>query len=121
MTLKPLSPDFTVCKVSDISQIDFNTKFTFFSKTDDELSLVCPSEKTPDNATHTEDGWKALKIEGSLDFSLIGIIAKISGILAENQISVFVISTFNTDYILVKKAHFQSASAILSQSGYHIQ
>lgn len=60
------------------------------------------------------------RIQGVLDFSLIGILAKITGILAENNISVFAISTYNTDYVLVKKENYQNALEILEKSGYEI-
>ena len=59
-------------------------------------------------------------MEGVLDFSLIGILSRICGILAENEISVFVISTFDTDYVLIKKDHFQRALDILENAGYEI-
>lgn len=63
---------------------------------------------------------KAFRVEGVLDFSLIGILSRICGILAENEISLFVISTFDTDYVLIKKDHFQRALDILENAGYEI-
>ena len=65
--------------------------------------LVCMTEHVPDNVTERDDGWKAFRIEGVLDFSLIGILSKISALLAENEIGIFAISTYNTDYILTVK------------------
>jgi len=118
MTLKQLNKDFSVCKLISPEHVDLTAPFTFVSKTDDELSLVCETARVPPNAADVENGWKALKICGVLDFGLVGIIAKLSGLLAENNIPVFVISTFNTDYILLKNEHYNSAKQLLSVNGY---
>ena len=67
-----------------------------------------------------EDGWRAFRIEGVLDFSLIGILAGISGILAENKIGIFVVSTYNTDYVLTKEESFERAMALLARHGYTV-
>lgn len=79
-----------------------------------------PNEKMPTNTIKRNDGWKSLKIEGILDFALIGILSKINNILAENNISIYAISTYNTDYILTKKDEFEKACKILSNEGYII-
>ena len=81
---------------------------------------MCPTDKAPANTTDREDGWKMFRIQGVLDFSLIGILADISRILAENKIGIFVISTFNTDYILTKEENYQKALDALSRAGYKI-
>lgn len=120
MRIKRMSYDVSVCKVKDVSQIDMDDNFCFVGKTDEEISLVCKTEKVPTNTMEREDGWKAVRIEGVLDFSLIGILAKISGILAENEIGIFVISTFNTDYILTKSESFEAAITALKKEGYEI-
>ncbi len=67
-----------------------------------------------------EDGWRALRVKGVLDFSLTGILAKISGILANAKIGIFAVSTYNTDYILMKKENFEKALNVLSDAGYDI-
>ena len=110
----------TVCKVADISGIDLNTDFYFIGKTDEELSLVCRTEDTPTMATERDDGWRGFRIRGILDFSLIGILSKLSGILAEHKIGIFAVSTYNTDYILVKEENFEHALEILSSEGYSV-
>lgn len=92
----------------------------FFSKTADELSLVCPEADLPAAVLQCERGWRALKICGTLDFGLVGILAKISGLLAEAGISIFAVSTYNTDYILIKAAHLDKAVTALSTNGYQI-
>ena len=120
MKIKKLEYDFTVCKVKSVDNIDLAKPFYFVGKTDEEISLVCRTEDTPTDVTQREDGWKAFRIQGMLDFSLIGILSKILTIRAENRIGVFVVSTFNTDYILVKKENFDRALAVLETEGYSI-
>lgn len=120
MVLKRLPYELTVCKVRSIEDIDLNANFYFIGKTDEELSLVCNTNDTPSDTTERDDGWKGFRIEGVLDFSLIGILSKISGILADNKIGIFAVSTYNTDYILVKKENFDKAMQILSDAGYTI-
>lgn len=120
MEIKRIEYDFTVCKAADFSQVDWESEFCFAGKTDEEYSLVCMTEKTPANVLERDGGWKAFRIEGVLDFSLIGILSKISGLLAENGISIFAVSTYNTDYILTKKENFSKAMDVLSDAGYTI-
>ena len=121
MELKRLEYDLTVCKVSSESDLDLTKDFYFIGKTDEEISLVCRIEDTPQNTIEREDGWKGFRIQGVLDFSLIGILSKISGILAENGIGIFAVSTFNTDYILVKQENFDKALDALANSEYIIK
>lgn len=120
MELKILGHNLTVCKVPDISDIDITAEFCFIGKTDDEVSLVCKTEDTPVKTTERDDGWKGFRIQGTLDFSLIGILSKLSGILADHEISIFAVSTYNTDYILVKEESFDRAIRVLSSEGYTI-
>ncbi len=120
MELKRIDYDFTVCKVE--SELDLLTgkDFYFVGKTDEEISLVCITEDTPENTVERDDGWKAFRIQGVLDFSLIGILSKISSILAENKIGIFAVSTYNTDYILVKQENYEKAIEALAKDGYEI-
>ena len=120
MELKKIACDFSVCKVKDYSFVKLDTEFCFTGKTDEENSLVCPEDKVPPNITERHDGWKAFRIQGILDFSVIGILSEISGILAENKIGIFAVSTFNTDYILTKKENYEMAIQVLSDAGYKI-
>ena len=120
MELKIIDYDLTVCKVASVEDIDLNKDFFFVGKTDEEISLVCATEKTPSKTVAREDGWKAFRIQGVLDFSFIGILSKISTILADNQIGIFAVSTYNTDYILVKNESFDKAIAVLKNNGYEI-
>lgn len=121
MELKIINQDFSICKVEDLSQIDYSDEFCFISKTDEELSLVCNTNLVPPNAIECDNGWKAFRIQGVLDFSLIGILSKIATLLAENKIGIFAVSTYNTDYILTKKENFDKAIKTLEKNGYEIK
>ena len=120
MQIKKIEQDFTVCKVENYSQVDFENESCFVGKTDEEKSLVCMTGCVPGNVTDREDGWKAFRIQGVLDFSLIGILSKISTLLAENGIGIFAVSTYNTDYILTKEETFGRALAVLAAAGYEV-
>ena len=120
MELKQLDYNLTVCKVKSETDIDLNKEFYFIGKTDEEYSLVCITDDTPDNTTQREDGWEGFRIQGVLEFSMIGILSEISTILANKKIGIFVVSTFNTDYILVKEDNFEKALNVLSSAGYRI-
>ena len=121
MELKIISQDFSVCKLEDLSKVDYSDEFCFIGKTDEELSLVCNTNLVPTNAIKCDNGWKAFRIEGVLDFSLIGILSKISTLLAENEIGVFAVSTYNTEYILIKKENLNKAIEVLEQNGYEVK
>lgn len=120
MELKKLDYDLTVCKVASISALDLSRDFYFIGKTDEEISLVCLTGDTPEHTTEREDGWKGFRIQGVLDFSLIGILSKLSGILSEQGIGIFAVSTYNTDYILVKAENFERAMEALENAGYAV-
>ena len=120
MDIKKIEHDFSVCKVSDFSFFDFKSDYFFIGKTDEENSLVCLTENVPQNVMEREDDWKAFRIQGVLDFSLVGILSKISTLLAENEIGIFAVSTYNTDYILTKKDKYLKALEVLSAAGYKI-
>ena len=121
MILQKLPYELTVCKLGSEKDFDISKDFYFIGKTDEELSLVCRTEDVPQNTTERDDGWRGFRIQGTLDFSLIGILSKISGILAENKIGIFAVSTFNTDYILVKKENFDRAIDALAKADYIIE
>lgn len=120
MKIERLKYDLTVCKVQSESDIDMSMEFYAIGKTDEEISLVCPTKNVPLHTIAREDGWKAFRIQGVLDFSLIGVLSKISTILANHQVGIFVVSTYNTDYILVKGEEFDRALALLEAEGYTV-
>ena len=121
MILKTLPHELTVCKLYKTADIDLSKDFYFIGKTQDEISLVCKTDDTPSMTKEREDGWKGFYISGILDFSLIGILSKISGVLAENKIGIFAVSTYNTDYILVKAENFENAIEALKNAGYSVE
>ena len=118
--LKFFDYDFTVCKLTDVAELKPRGEIYFIGKTDEEFSLVCETENVSENTLEREDGWRAFRIEGVLDFSLTGILSKVSAVLAENKIGIFAVSTYNTDYILVKSENVEKAKKALSDSGYEI-
>lgn len=120
MEIKKIDHDFSVCKVEDYSLADLDAEYSFIGKTDEERSLVCLTGNVPPNVTEREDGWRAFRIQGILDFSMTGVLSGISGILAENGIAIFAISTFNTDYVLTKKEDYPKALEVLGNAGYKI-
>lgn len=120
MRLKKIENDFSVCILKDTSKINLDKKFCFVGKTDEEISLMCPTEDIPADTVKREDSWKAFRVEGILNFSLIGVLSGISSILAENRISIFAISTYNTDYIFIKSGDYERAIDVLDSYGYQI-
>ena len=121
ISLEPLDLLFSVCKVTDYTEIDIERPFVFTGRTEVEKSLVCPTGIVPQNTTDREDGWRAFRVCGKMDFSLVGILSGITGILAEGRISVFAISTYDTDYVLVKDDEFENALMALKNAGYSIE
>ena len=121
LSLELLDIAFSVCKVQDYSEVNLDQPFVFTGRTDEEKSLVCPTDKVPENTIAREDGWRAFRIIGVLDFSLIGILAAISQILADEKIGIFAISTYNTDYVLTKDTDFEKAVQALKKAGYSIR
>ena len=122
LRIRLLQGTYAVCQIKDTENIlnCFDEKdFFSITKTEDEISVVMLQDKISSDVKVEKD-WRILKVEGTLDFSLIGILAKISGILAKNSISIFVISTFNTDYILVKEEKMEKAILVLSEDDYEI-
>ena len=117
MELEIIEKSFNICKVKSLEQIDFSREYVFLSKTPDEISLVCEADYTPPGVIITESDWKALRVSGVLDFDMIGVIAKITNILTDEKVSIFVISTYNTDYILIKEKDFDKGIRALLQSG----
>lgn len=120
MEIKRIYHDFSVCQVKDYSLVNLDSEYSFIGKTDEEKSLVCITSEVPANVIRRDDGWRAFRIQGILDFSLIGILAKIATVLADNGISIFAVSTYNTDYVLMKKENYQKALDVLNALGYRI-
>ena len=120
MELTPLPCALSVCRLRKGAAVDLNRDFYFLCRTDEELSLVCKTEDAPADAEKRDDGWRAFRIRGELDFSLIGILYGISALLARNGIGIFAVSTYNTDYILTKEEDFARALDALREAGYAV-
>ena len=112
--------EFSVCKTRDFTGVDLDDEFCFIGKTDKERSVVCRTEKLPNDVIAREDGWRMFGVVGQMDFSLVGILSKLTTILAEKKIPVFALSTYDTDYILVKKENAENAKTALMRAGYDV-
>ncbi|PCI61435.1 MAG: amino acid-binding protein [Gammaproteobacteria bacterium] len=122
LTLQLLEQTFSIHSLPANSKIPeqvFAANIYFIGKTNDEVSIVLP-EHIQIDSDDVEAGWQALEVVGPLGFSLTGILSKISTVLAGEQISIFAISTFDTDYILVKKAKIQATIIALQANDYQI-
>ena len=126
LTMKLLKEKYGVCRLDKnelIPEWAQNSNFFSITKTCDELSIVCSQDDIPNDILtdiKCEKDWRILKIEGPLDFSLIGILASISTILAQKGISIFAISTYDTDYILVKNKDIDNAIQSLIKDRYEV-
>lgn len=120
MKIQRIEEQFSICKLKDLSQVDWKDTYCFVGKTEEENSLVCATQKVPGNATECDHGWRGFRVQGSLDFSLVGILSEITSILAEHRIGVFAVSTYNTDYIFTKEENFDRAIEALQGNGYGI-
>ena len=120
MKIRIIDGNFAVCIVKDFSKVPYMDEFFFLARTDEEYSMVCQQESVPDNAEQVEKGWKAFRVEGILDFSLTGILAELSALMAEHDIGIFAVSTYRTDYILVKEGKLDQAICVLKKAGHEI-
>lgn len=122
MKLKILDNKLKVVKLNTnetVPELVFKQDFYSITRTNEELSIVV-DENINISSDIVEYNWRAIKIVGTLDFSLIGILSRISTILAQAEISIFAISTYNTDYILLKANQLENAIEVLKQNNYEI-
>lgn len=119
MFLEWLESEFSVAKWKCERMIVDLGIYCFWSRTDEELSLVCPTELLPKDVELHEDGWVGFRIKGQMDFTLVGILAEISRCLAEKGISIFAVSTYDTDYIFIKKRYIDLAQEVLEADNWH--
>lgn len=123
LSLFLLADEMSVVRLAAGMQIPaWAASASFFSitRTPDELSILCPTAQVPAGVL-VEQGWRCLQVAGPLDFGLVGVLASLLGPLREAGISVFVISTYDTDYVLVKEAQLSRALASLRAAGHEIQ
>lgn len=121
LTLLILPDTFAICRLEPGASVPTWARGDVVSltRTHDELSMVCAQANVPANVKCERD-WRALKIEGQLDFALTGILASIATPLADAGISIFALSTFDTDYVLVKTEKLQQAINVLQSAGHQI-
>lgn len=118
ITLHWIDNEFTVCRLTNpLPDLNFSDVF-FFARSDEEISLVCASDQVPADCVDRSDGWIAMRVQGVLDFSLTGILSRLSTVLADARIPIFAVSTYNTDYILISKTHQDRATRAFLQAGY---
>lgn len=120
--LSVLGETFAVCRLD--AETEFPTwaaqsGFYSVTRTADEVSVVCPEQRVPEDVK-CERGWRAFKLEGPLDFSLVGVLAGMLAPLAGAGVPVFVLSTHDTDYVLVREEMLDLAAAALRGGGYEI-
>ncbi len=112
----------SVCRLDPTTKVpDWAISGGFFSvtRTYDELSVVCPDELVPEDV-RSEGGWRALKLEGPFEFSEVGVLASVAAPLAEAEVGIFAVSTFDTDYVLVQEEQLRSAVAALRGRGHEV-
>ncbi|MFW6029989.1 MAG: ACT domain-containing protein [Halanaerobiales bacterium] len=119
LSLRVMKYKLAVSKIDSTMPIPLwvlkSREFYSITRTKEEMSIISSEESVPPGVK-TEKGWKAIKVEGNLDFSMVGVISSISKILGDAGISIFVMSTYNTDYILIKEEKLASAENVLKES-----
>jgi hypothetical protein len=118
-----LSETLSICRLeknAPLPEWALTGGFSSITRTAEELSVVCPQDQVPPGI-RKQDGWKALQVEGPLDFSLTGVLASLTEPLAKEGISAFAISTYDTDYLLVKKEQLEGAIQALQEEGYELK
>lgn len=121
--LRLLGDRLAVCKLAPQAGIPEWARtgdLVSITRTPTELSIVCLHEVVPEGV-HAERGWRAFMVIGPLDFSLVGVLAALASVLAEAGISIFVLSTYDTDYLLVKEAQLERAASALIAAGYDLE
>jgi uncharacterized protein len=123
MQLKEIQGNYSVLRYPPDEPVpDWLDQSRFFcvARTDEELSIVCDTNVVQGKAGDKEDCWKCLKVQGPLDFTLTGVLSSITSPLAKAEISIFAISTFDTDYILIKEENLEKTKIILREAGFDV-
>jgi hypothetical protein len=123
LSLSILDDTFSVCRLApeaDLPNWVPLSGFVSVTRTNDELSVVCPSGAVPDEV-EAQWSFKAMKIEGPLDFGLTGILLAVAGPLTDAGIPIFSLSTYDTDYVLVRRNDLTHAVCVLEATGHRIQ
>ncbi|QIN80654.1 ACT domain-containing protein [Rubrobacter marinus] len=122
LELKKLDGRVAVCRLDPASGVPgWATGSGLFSvtRTPDELSVVCPEENVPAGVKH-EGGWRVLRLEGPFPFSAVGVLASVAAPLAEAGVSIFALSTYDTDYVLVREEVLDHAASVLRERGHEV-
>lgn len=123
MILTLLAETFTLHRLGPNTEVPasvFESPFFAITRTDEELSLLLP-EEIEIESEKSETGWACFKMEGPLEFVLVGILAGISSVLAQAEVPIFALSTFDTDYVLVKREQVEAAREALTSAGYQVR
>lgn len=123
LKLTILDGAFAVCRLGRDDDIPAWAQvggFVSITRTADELSIVCPLGAAPDGVKREGD-WRCLKVEGPLDFSLVGILSALATPLAKAGVSIFAVSTYDTDYLMVKETTLEKAIQVLTQAGHQVR
>lgn len=122
LTLEVLPGTFAICRLAPNSAVPewaVGTDFASITRTPSELSIVCAQERVPPGVS-SAGGWRGLRVAGALDFALTGILAALAAPLAAAGVSIFAVSTYDTDYLLVPERQIAEAIAALERSGHKI-
>jgi uncharacterized protein len=117
-----LPETFAICRLTKGTPVPswvWAGSFSSITQTADEISIVCSQQRVPEEVTSNRD-WRCLKIAGPLDFSMTGVLSSLAVPLAEGGVSIFAISTYETDYLLVKQNDLEKALKLLSDSGHAV-
>lgn len=119
--LELLPERLAICKLCDLADYTSVTGLRFLACSDEEISLVCEEERTPAACMEKSTGWRAVRFAGQMDFSLTGVLSHIAAVLAAERISIFAVSTYDTDYVLLRREQLKEALQALEQNGYRIR
>jgi uncharacterized protein len=122
LTLELLSGRYAVCRLEPASPLPDWAQGSFVSvtRTEAELSVVCPQEAVP-AGVRAEPGWRSLRVKGPLGFGMTGILASLAGPLASSGVSIFVVSTYDTDYVMVQERDLARAAHALERAGHALE
>ncbi len=124
LTLKVLPGKYAVCRLDPNGHLPhwalLGDDFISLTRTRDELSIACLQENVPED-TRAERGWRCVKVAGSFDFSLAGVHVSLAIPLAEANISILAIATYETDHLLIQEKDLERALTVLEKAGHHIQ
>jgi uncharacterized protein len=122
MNLKIYTERYAICRLNPDAVFPewIGGKFISITRTEEELSIVCEKDTVPSDVKCERD-WCVLQVEGPMDLSIVGVLASLTKPIAEAGINLFAISTFDTDYLLVKAERLEAAKVALENGGHTVQ